>query len=201
VWGFQKQKPDYERMSEDEVIRLAAGGDTEAFRYLMESYEGMVYRYLLLSTHSEADAADLSQETFISAWRALSSFRGDCRFSTWLCRIAENKCRDRARSLARHPVVSLTKEDPEEGLYDVEDPAEDSSPHASAVRQETAQAVRRAIAALPADQRDIIRLRDMEGLSYIEIAETLGLEMGTVKSRLARAREALKKTLTSWNIL
>jgi len=69
------------------------------------------------------------------------------------------------------------------------------------VRQETAQAVRRAIAALPADQRDIIRLRDMEGLSYIEIAETLGLEMGTVKSRLARAREALKKTLTSWNIL
>ena len=181
MWGFKKQRPDYENMPESEIIRLAAGGDTEAFHHLLRSHEGMLYRYLLLLTHNEADAADLSQETFISAWRSLHSFRGDCRFSTWLCRIAENKCRDRARALARRPVVSLTKDDPEEGLYDIADSREESSPHASAERAETVEAVRRAIENLPPDQRDIIRLRDMEGLSYAEIAEILGLEMGTVK--------------------
>lgn len=199
--GFKKKPKEYEKMTEEALVRLAAGGDTEAFNRLLELHETMLYRYLLLSTHNEADAADLSQEAFLKAWRTLPSFRGDCRFATWLCRIARNCFLDSARAQARRAHLSLTKDDPDDGLYDVPDFSEEVNPDAAAIREEAAEAVRRAIAALPPEQQEIVRLRDLEGLSYAEIAEALGLEMGTVKSRLSRAREALKKALTEWNFL
>ncbi|MBQ7921656.1 MAG: sigma-70 family RNA polymerase sigma factor [Clostridia bacterium] len=188
-----------------ELVEKAKAGDDEAFGALVSAYEVFVYhmaiRVLTASGGSASDGEDVAQEVFIKAWRSLESFRGDCAFSTWLYRITVNTAKDKIRSGSRHRTISLTTsdEDGEEIVIDVPVTAADEIPEAAYERRENIKAVRQAIEKLPEDMRRILILRDLEDLPYSDIADLLGLEIGTVKSRLNRSRAALKKILKDGN--
>ncbi len=179
------------REQEAAVIQSVLDGDVNAFEVLVKEYEKNVYNLALRMTGNSEDAADMSQEAFIKAYNSLSSFRGDSKFSVWLYRIVSNVCLDYLRSRTRKPTVSLSTEndDGEEIELDIAD--ETQSPEFLFDRRLTRDAVRRGLAALPPDHREILLLREIQGLSYEEIAEALELEAGTVKSRIFRARKKL----------
>ena len=183
------------------LARQAAAGNDDAFSVIVDRYSRLVYNVALRSASSPEDAADISQETFLKAWRSIGSFRGDCALSTWLCRIALNCCCDHARSAKRHRVLSLTVQEDEDEtkVLDIPDTDVTAMPEEELTRQTEIAAVREAIDSLPEEQKMIITMRDITGLSYIEIADTLGLEMGTVKSRINRARGAVKRFLVERN--
>ena len=188
------------------LVERAKSGDTEAFSEIVTCYERFVYntacRVLTASGQSVSEADDIAQDALIKAWRSLSSFRGDCSFSTWLFRVTVNTARDAIRSSARRPVVSLTRhdsEDEEPEIWDVPVTSGSEIPEEAAERRETIEAVRRAVESLPDDQRQAIVLRDIHDLPYGEIAEILGVEVGTVKSRISRGRANLKKILRTGN--
>ena len=179
------------REQEAAVIQSVLDGDVNAFETLVKEYEKNVYNLALRMTGNSEDAADMSQEAFIKAYNSLSSFRGDSKFSVWLYRIVSNVCLDYLRSRTRKPTVSLSTEndDGEEVELDIAD--ESQSPELLLDRSLTRDAVRRGLAALPPDHREILLLREIQGLSYEEIAAALDLEAGTVKSRIFRARKKL----------
>ena len=185
----------------DALVKKAKRGDEAAFGVLVETYERFVYhtalRMLKICGGRAEDGEDVAQNAFLKAWRSLPSFRGECAFSTWLYRITVNCARDHCRFEIRHPTVSLSAagEDEEEFAIDVPVTSGEEVPEDALERKETIVMVRRAMEALPEDMRTVILLRDMEGLAYAEIADLLGLEQGTVKSRLNRARAALKEAL------
>lgn len=186
----------------DALIKLAKNGDTFAFGQLVEIYEKFVYntayRILNLSGCGTSDTEDITQASFLKAWRSLSAFRGDCTFSTWLYRITQNTAKDYIRSHIRHETVPLTTEDNESGeeaTIDVPVTEGDEIPESSLDKKELILAVRCAISQLPEDQKRVIILRDINELPYSDIAEMLGVEIGTVKSRINRGRQALKAIL------
>ena len=197
------QSPERKAVSVEDLslARQAAEGSDDAFAVIVERYSRLVYNVALRSVSSPEDAADISQETFLKAWRSIASFRGDCALSTWLCRIALNCCCDHARAAKRHRVVSLTvQEDEEESrVLDIPDTDVTAMPEEELTRQTEIAAVRDAIDSLPEEMKTIITLRDISGLSYAEIADILRLEMGTVKSRINRARAAVKNFLIERN--
>ena len=177
-------------------MRRVLGGDTNAFEALVVEYEKNIYAITQRMTGNAEDAADMTQETFIKAYNSLSSFRGDSKFSVWLYRIATNVCLDFLRSRSRKPTVSLSMEDEdgEETQLDIAD--ESQSPERLLERGLTRDAVRRGLNALSPEYRQILLLREIQGLSYEEIADVLSLEAGTVKSRIFRARQRLCAFLT-----
>ncbi len=179
------------REQEAAVIQAVLGGDVNAFEKLVKEYEKNVYNLALRMTGNSEDAADMSQEAFIKAYNSITSFRGDSKFSVWLYRIVSNVCLDFLRSRSRKQTVSLSAEndDGEDVELDIAD--ETQSPELLLDRSMTRDAVRRGLAALPPDHREILLLREIQGLSYEEIADVLGLEEGTVKSRIFRARKKL----------
>ena len=177
---------------EKEIIRSVLGGNTDAFEALVTEYEAGVYRLCLRMTGSSEDAADMTQEVFLRAYRALGTFRGESKFSVWLYRLTTNVCIDFLRSRRRHPTVSLTasEDDDEQPQFDL--PADErTSPEQQLTRSEMRRAVARGLDSLPDDARKILILRELNGLSYAEIGKVLHLEAGTVKSRLFRARRKL----------
>ena len=190
------------RKAADALVKKAVRGDAEAFGVLVETYEKFVYHSALRTLRACGDRAedgeDVAQNAFLKAWRSLSSFRGDCAFSTWLYRITVNCARDHCRMEARHPTTSLHTVGDDEEEMEIEIPVceGDDVPESAFERRETIRLVRAAIRDLPEEMRTILVLRDMEELSYAEIADLLHLEAGTVKSRLNRARMALKAALT-----
>lgn len=193
------------------LVERAKNGDDDAFSELVSRYERFVYntacRVLSASAQPQDLADDIAQETFIKAWRNLAKFRGDCTFSTWLYRIAVNCAKDGVRAASRRPAVSLSSfgngngngsegGDGDEGEeWDVPVTSGDTIPEEAAERRDLILAVRRAVESLPEEQRQVVVLRDLSGLSYQEISEKLGLELGTVKSRLNRGRLNLKTIL------
>ncbi|MBQ3707418.1 MAG: sigma-70 family RNA polymerase sigma factor [Clostridia bacterium] len=189
------------------LVERAKAGDDDAFSDLVARYERFVYntacRVLSASAQSYDLADDIAQEAFIKAWRNLSAFRGDCTFSTWLYRIAVNCAKDGIRAASRRPAVSLSEmtgdgdEDGEE--WDVPVTSGETLPEEAAEKNELILAVRRAVESLPDEQRQVVVLRDLSGLSYQEISDKLGLELGTVKSRLNRGRQNLKIILENGN--
>jgi RNA polymerase sigma-70 factor (ECF subfamily) len=189
------------RTAADALVKKAVRGDAEAFGVLVETYGKFVYHSALRTLRAcggrAEDGEDVAQNAFLKAWRSLSSFRGDCAFSTWLYRITVNCARDHCRSQFRHPTVSLTTTDEEGEEVEIDVPVTegDTVPEDVLVREETVRQVRHAIESLPPEMRAVILLRDMEELSYSAIADLLHLEVGTVKSRLNRARNALKELL------
>lgn len=190
-----------ERDAAEAMVQLARAGDEDAFGMLVTTYERFVYhtalRVLRMCGGNVQDGEDVAQNAFLKAWRSLPSFRGDCAFSTWLYRITVNCARDHCRSQFRHPTVSLTTTDEEGEEVEIDVPVTegDTVPEDVLVREETVRQVRHAIESLPPEMRAVILLRDMEELSYSAIADLLHLEVGTVKSRLNRARNALKELL------
>ena len=183
------------REQESAVVRAVLDGDVNAFEMLVREYEKNVYNLALRMVGNSEDAADMSQEAFIKAYNSLNSFRGDSKFSVWLYRIVSNVCLDFIRSRKRKQTVSLSVED--DNGEDVElDIADDTQlPERLMDKQLTRDAVRRGLASLPPGQRQILLLREIQGLSYDEIAEVLNVEAGTVKSRIFRARKKLSAFL------
>lgn len=179
------------REQEAAIVRKVIGGDANAFETLVLEYEKNVYNIALRMTGNSEDAADMTQEAFIKAYNSLQSFRGDSKFSVWLYRIVSNVCLDFLRSKNRRPTVSLSVEDDdgEDAQLDVAD--ESQSPELLLDRKLTRDSVRRGLDSLPPDYRQILLLREIQGLSYDEIAQALSLEVGTVKSRIFRARKRL----------
>ncbi|HJV84808.1 MAG TPA: sigma-70 family RNA polymerase sigma factor [Noviherbaspirillum sp.] len=164
-------------------VTLAQRGDGKAFSELVRRYQDRIYRFLLRLTRSPDDALELTQDTFLRAYQALERWQPDALFRTWLFRIARNIAFDRLR---RDKLVEFVELEP-----DVDLPDTAAGPEAIV---ETAQRLRQletALERLPAGHREILLLREIEDMTYDEIAEVLNLNAGTVKSRLARARSAL----------
>ncbi len=180
-------------MTEEKVwIQRAQKGDAAAFEQLVTAYERKVYALALRSTGSEADAADLTQEVFLRAWRSLNSFRGDSTVSTWLYRITMNICIDFSRKKSLQ-LVPLSDEEGNE--LPLPDRRTTNSPEAALENQELSRELNTALKQLTPEHRQAILLRDVSGLTYQEIGRMLALEEGTVKSRLARARRNLRNIL------
>lgn len=184
-----------------ELFERSKKGDEEAFALLVKETEAAVYRYLFSLVGNREDTLDLSQETYIKLWRTLHSFRGDCSPMTWLLRIAKNCALDHLRREARGTPLPLVTTDADGNESEIDLPAPDASPAQAYARKETMQAVRDAILSLGEEQQTVLVLREFDGLSYDEIARRLSLEVGTVKSRLNRARNAVKDFLLSRNFL
>lgn len=166
-----------------EIALRARQGDHEAFGQLVRTHQSRIYRHLLNLTGSREEALELSQEMFLKAWQALPDWRPDALFHTWLYRIASNLAYD---TLRRRRIVAF------EPLADDDDtPATDAGPEALLQARQRLGNLDAALARLPAEQREIVLLREVEGLSYEELAAAQGIDEGTVKSRLARARAAL----------
>ena len=180
-------------VEEDKIIKKAADGSAEAFEQLVVTYQTPIYRLCLRMTGNPEDAADLTQESFLKAWRALDTFRFGSSFSTWLFRLASNTCLDHLRVQKRRPTLSLTlqDEDGEETTLDLPDTA--PTPEEAVVALEERERLTRALEQLDPQQRQILTLRVVNDLTYTEIADILEVKEGTVKSRIARARDALRK--------
>jgi len=192
-----------DRAREADLIARAVAGDGDAFAELAEPYEQKVYNLAYRMSRDREDAFDLAQEVFLKVYRALPRFRGNSSFSTWLYRITSNTCLDLARKHKRVP-NTISLDDPVETTTgELRRQVADSSsePERTAVRAEAASEIMTAISALPAEQRLSIVYRELEGLSYEEIAEALGCSLGTVKSRISRARAALKERLAARELL
>ena len=179
------------REQEVQIVQRVLQGDVNAFEKLVLEYEKSVYAITQRMTGNAEDAADMTQETFIKAYNSLSSFRGDSKFSVWLYRIATNVCLDFLRSRSRKPTVSLSVEDDDGEEVELDIADESQSPERLLERGLTRDAVRRGLDALSPEYRQILLLREIQGLSYEEIADALTLEVGTVKSRIFRARKRL----------
>ena len=179
------------REEELAAVRKVQRGDASAFEELVAAYEKNVYNLALRMTGSPEDAEDMAQEAFLKAFNSIQSFRGDSKFSVWLYRIVSNVCLDFLRKRSKRQTVSLSVEDEdgEEVQFDLADTAQ--SPEALLEKKLTRESVQRGLRQLPPDARQILLLREIQGLSYEEIGETLGLEPGTVKSRIFRARKRL----------
>lgn len=183
-------------MTEEELIARAQQGDEDAFAQLLELHQSKVYGLTLRLTNSPEDAMELTQETFFNAWRGLPNFHADSKFSTWLYRLATNATIDFLRREKRRRAVSTvslsTEEDPER-VWDI--PDRRFTPQNELERTEFREAIQRGLTQLSDEHRQVLVLRELNGLSYTEIAQVLDLEEGTVKSRISRARLALRKIL------
>lgn len=179
------------RDEEARVIRAVLGGDASRFEDLVHANEKSIYNLCLRMLGDEQDALDASQEAFFKAFRALKNFRGDSLFSSWLYRLASNVCLDMLRK--RPAAADLTLEDEDEFDRLFRDPR--PSPQQELERKELRQTVAEALQELPDDFRQAVVLRDVNGLTYEEIGRITGLEQGTVKSRIYRARKKLADAL------
>lgn len=187
---------EYER----QLLAASQRGEIEAFNLLVKQYEGRVYGLAYRMLGDPDAAADVAQETFFSAYRHLRSFRGGS-FSAWLLRIATNACYDQLRARKRRQTISIDAagDDPDDPPLQLQDQGE--GPDAAALRAELAGEIQRGLLTLPEEQRAILILSDIQGLSYEEIAEVTGTQLGTVKSRLSRARAKLRDFLKAGELL
>jgi RNA polymerase sigma-70 factor, ECF subfamily len=176
-------------ISDAECVRRVQEGDTEAFGILVQRHQKAIFNLLYRILGDYDDAAEVAQEAFLSAYRSIKSFRGDASFATWLYRIAVNHANTRRKSHAAGQERGAAMESlagPPDG---------DSDPAAALEQKETRQRVQAALDGLSTEDATIIVLRDLQDIPYETVAATLGIPVGTVKSRLHRARRALKDRL------
>ena len=179
-------------MDEKAFILAAQKGDVSAFNQLVRAYQTRVYQTAFRVLGDGASAEDATQDAFVSAFKHIREYRGGS-FKAWLLRIVTNACYDQLRVKQRRPTASLDAllidpDDPAPGV----DRAAPESPQEFAERRELGDAIQRGLATLPPDQRVTLVLTDIEGFSYDEVAAATGANLGTVKSRLSRARAALR---------
>ena len=180
-------------MKEDLLLEKARRGDQEAFGELVRLYEKKVYALTLRMCKNPDDAAEAAQEAFLAAWQGLKFFRGEASFSTWLYRLASNACVDLLRKEQRHRAASGPSLNDEDTYIDVADDA--ATPQELAERSELREQIEEGLQSLSPEHREVLILRELHQLSYDEIAQTLDLDTGTVKSRISRGRKALRNFL------
>ena len=196
----QKKEPEL-GVEEAALIDRCLSGDDTAFDLIVSRYQDMVFNLALRLLGKREEALDLSQEVFFQIYRKLGSFRRDASLRTWIYRIVINRAKNRQRWWRRREpeMTAVAVEDAEQGSAWVLSAAlktdQSDSPDEALQRKELGEILHKAIADLPFDQRIILLLKEIDGLSYDEIARTLNLALGTVKSRLARARRALRDRL------
>ena len=179
------------RDREKEIIDRVLAGETEAFEELVLTHQKNVYNLALRTVGNPEDALDMSQEAFLKAFNSLGSFRGDSKFSVWLYRLTTNLCIDFLRKNKRNQVQQLSYINSEGEEQDIEISDERFSPATELDKKEFRDAVISGLDGLSPDYRKVLVLREIGGLSYEEISKESGLDIGTVKSRLFRARKRL----------
>lgn len=183
-----------------ERFSLAAKGDEAAFSDIVREYESAVFRYALSFCKNEEDAFDISQEAFLKLWKTIPRFKGDCSPKTWIMNITRSVAIDFLRTKRRGASLPLYAEGNEGELaLDFPDDSADANPALAYEKKERAALVRAAVNALPRDLAETLYLREFEGLSYDEIARVMGVRVGTVKSRISRARDGVKEFLEKRN--
>ncbi len=179
--------------SDSQLVKRVQAGEKDAFDLLVLKYQHKIVNLVMRYVRDPEQALDITQEAFIKAYRALPRFRGDSAFYTWLYRIAVNTAKNHLAAQRRRPMdVELDLQDPEQ--YDLHAKLKETdTPEGVTLGNELKETVERAIAALPEDLRTAIILRELEGMSYEEIAQTMECPVGTVRSRIFRARDAIGK--------
>ena len=198
----KKQRVLDESLPEDtRDAYLAADGDTAAFERLVLKYEKYVCTAVYSVVRNYDDSFDVSQEVFLKLYHCIGSFKGESSFSSWLYRIAKNAALDYLRREKKNRTVSLDaeNEDGEKYIADIPDSSGKNDPEKAALDAEKRTLLYAALEELSDEHKEILLLRDINGYTYEEVGERLGLEPGTVKSRLFRAREALRKKLEEKN--
>ena len=191
-------------LAEEQLVRRSIQGDTLAFEELIAQYQNKIYTLTFRYMGNEEDAYDMTQETLIKAYRSLRSFKGDASFGTWLHRVASNVCLDELRRRKRR-VSTLSLDEPlttKEG-GEVEKEFADHSPTADTIyeQKEFSRYIQQLLHKMKAEHQTVIILRDFNDFSYEEIADVLNCSIGTVKSRLSRARNILRKMLSDMELL
>lgn len=178
-----------------QLVERTLAGDQKAYELLVLKYQRRIERLIARMVRDTDLIPDIAQETFLRAYRALHQFRGDAQFYTWLYRIAVNTAKKTLLDMKRDPVVAesmlSTSEEEDETSRAGNEPTTEETPETVLAAQEIAAAVNAAMEALPEDLRQAVTLREIEGLSYEEIATAMGCPIGTVRSRIFRAREAI----------
>ncbi|MCS7101415.1 MAG: RNA polymerase sigma factor RpoE [Burkholderiaceae bacterium] len=185
-----------ERSADQVLVERVQRGDKRAFELLVAKYQRKIFRLLSRLIRDPAEIEDVAQEAFIKAYRALPNFRGESAFYTWLYRIAINTAKNYLVAQGRRaPTATESDLAESEGLDETEQLRDVATPDAVLLSKQVAEAVNRAIEKLPEDLRTAIVLRELEGLSYEEIAAAMNCPIGTVRSRIFRAREAIANEL------
>lgn len=185
-----------DREVDQQLVLRAQRGDKRAYELLVMKYQRKLGRLLSRWVRDPAEVEDVTQEAFIKAYRALPSFRGESAFYTWLYRIAINTAKNYLVALGRRAPTSTSFDHEEaEGFEDADQLRDVNTPESELEGKEIAAVVNRAMDALPEDLRTAITLREIEGLSYDEIADVMNCPIGTVRSRIFRAREAIATEL------
>ena len=186
-----------EQSGDDVLVARVQRGDRRAYDALVLRYQQRLMKLIMRYVHDPVEAQDVAQEAFIKAYRALPGFRGDSAFYTWLYRIAINTAKNHLAAVQRRP-VSLDADSREAGSQELGDRLrDDASPERLALRDELGDTVVAAIGALPDELRNAIMLREIDGLSYEEIARAMDCPVGTVRSRIFRARDAIDKAIAA----
>jgi RNA polymerase sigma-70 factor (ECF subfamily) len=181
---------------DQQLVARAQQGDKQAFELLVSKYQRKLLRLISRLVRDPAEAEDVAQDAFIKAYRALPQFRGDSAFYTWLYRIGVNTAKNYLVSQGRRPPSSTEKDNEEAETFDDADALRDiNTPESILLSKEIATTVNAAMAKLPEELRTAISLREIEGLSYDEISEVMNCPIGTVRSRIFRAREAIAAEL------
>lgn len=180
--------------TDQQLVQRAQRGDLRAFDLLVLKYQGRIAALVSRYVSDAGEVEDVTQEAFIKAYRALGKFRGDSAFYTWLYRIAANAAKNHLVAKGRRPGAHATIEDAE-GFDEGGMLSESASPEALAMGGELAEVVESALKALPDELKAALMLREFDGLSYDDIADVLGCPVGTVRSRIFRAREAVDQRM------
>jgi len=189
-WAVFKEVIPVTQEEEKQTILQASDGDELAFERLCRAYEKRIYNHALRMTGDPEDAFDISQETLIRLYFSLPHFKGESSFSTYVYQITSNLCKDLFRTKKRRPVTAAPPEDEETWEAFIAD--DRYSPEKALEQSELRDLLNKGMMTLTPEHREVVVLREVDDLSYDEIADTLGLDMGTVKSRLSRARGQLR---------
>lgn len=181
--------------TDEQLVSRVQKGDKRAFDLLVIKYQHKIFAIISRFVKDQAEVQDVAQETFIKAYRALANFRGDSAFYTWIYRIAINTAKNHLVSRGRRPPASDVDVEDAEFYSGGEQLKDLGTPEGQLLRDELEAVVNKAIKELPEDLRTAVTLREMEGLSYEEIAEVMSCPVGTVRSRIFRAREAIDKQM------